>query len=438
VTLGRRVVLVTSAAVAMIAVLLSVFAYLLVRHELYRRLDATLREREYALSSQVQSGLAGRSTLPVTRAVGEVVQVLRADGRTIVPRYQAAGLPSGPRERAVAAGGDSFLETVDVRGARMRVLTAHLASRYALQVARSTADEQSTLHRLRISLGLLALSALIASLLHGDWIAQTALAPVRRLTRAAERVAETRDLSLRLDEEGKDEVARLGAAFNQMLAALERSLTAQRQLVADASHEFRTPLTSIRANAELLARGSASDGEAETIARQVVEQVDELDGLVGDVIELALDGEAETRLEDVRLDEIVTDQVERMRRYAAGVRFDVANGPSTVRGDPERLQRAVANVLANAVRWSPPDGVVDVGVARGVVTVRDHGPGIDEADLPFVFERFYRAAAARGTQGSGLGLAIVRHVAEACGGTAEASNAPGGGAVVTLRLPESG
>jgi two-component system sensor histidine kinase MprB len=127
-------------------------------------------------------------------------------------------------------------------------------------------------------------------------------------------LAETRGLSLRLDEEGKDEVARLGAAFNQMLAALERSLTAQRQLVADASHEFRTPLTSIRANAELLARGSASDGEAETIARQVVEQVDELDGLVGDVIELALDGEAETRLEDVRLDEIVTDQVERMRR----------------------------------------------------------------------------------------------------------------------------
>jgi hypothetical protein len=188
-------------------------------------------------------------------------------------------------------------------------------------------------------------------------------------------LAETRGLSLRLDEEGKDEVARLGAAFNQMLAALERSLTAQRQLVADASHEFRTPLTSIRANAELLARGSASDGEAETIASQVVEQVDELDGLVGDVIELALDGEAETRLEDVRLDEIVTDQVERMRRYAAGVRFDVASGPSTVRGDPERLQRAVANVLANAVKWSPPDGVVDVGVARGVVTVRDHGPG---------------------------------------------------------------
>jgi two-component system sensor histidine kinase MprB len=271
----------------------------------------------------------------------------------------------------------------------------------------------------------------------GGWIAQSALAPVRRLTRAAEAVEATESLSLRLDERGKDEVARLGAAFNRMLAALERSLAAQRRLVADASHEFRTPLTSIRANAELMARGSVRREELETVAREVVEQVDELDGLVADVIELAVDGNGEAvRFDAVRLDLVVASQVDRIRRYAPEIRFDVRSERSCVRGDAERLRRAVANVLANAAKWSPPRGAVDVSVRNGVVSVRDRGPGIDEADLPFVFERFYRAASARGTPGSGLGLAIVRHVAEAHGGTAAAANHPGGGAVITLRLPE--
>ena len=220
-----------------------------------------------------------------------------------------------------------------------------------------------------------------------------------------------------------------------MLVALDRSLTAQRRLVADASHEFRTPLTSIRANAELLERGRVREDEQNAVARAVVDQVDELDGLVTDLIELALDGEAATRFEDVRLDEIVSVEVDRMRSHAARVEFELEAHPYTVRGDPERLGRAVANVLANALKWSPPDGSVEVTVEQGTVTVRDHGPGIDEADLPLVFERFYRSPAARGMAGSGLGLAIVRHVVEAHGGGVEAANAPDGGAVFTLRFP---
>jgi two-component system sensor histidine kinase MprB len=257
------------------------------------------------------------------------------------------------------------------------------------------------------------------------------------LTRTAEEVARTRDLSVRLDEEGRDEVSRLGAAFNQMLVALDRSLTAQRRLVADASHEFRTPLTSLRANAELLERGRVLEDERNAVARAVVQQVDELDGLVTDLIELALDGESATRFEDVRLDEIVSTEVERMRRHAVGVDFQLVTEPCVVRGDPERIGRAVANVLANAVKWSPDRGSVEVRVDRGSVVVRDHGPGISEADLPLVFERFYRSPTARGTAGSGLGLAIVRHVLEAHGGGAEAANAPGGGAAFTLRFPVS-
>ena len=332
-------------------------------------------------------------------------------------------------------GSGSATQTIEVGGKRMRLVTSHVGPGEALQIARPLADDDATLRRLRYGFAIVAVCALVLSLMIGSWVAEKALSPVRRLTRAAEDVARTRDLSVRLDTKGDDELARLGAAFNEMLEALDRSLTAQRRLVADASHEFRTPLTSIRANAELLERGRVRETEQNAVARAVVDQVDELDGLVTDLIELALDGEAAARFEDVRLDELVSVEVERMRRLASGIQFDLTAEPTSVRGDPERLGRAVANVLGNALKWSPPGGSVDVRVARGAVVVRDHGPGIDEADLPLVFERFYRAPTARGTPGSGLGLAIVRHVVEAHGGTAEAGNAPGGGAVLTLRLP---
>src|SRR5262249_8538107 len=373
----------TSVAVGAIALLVSVLAYLLVRHELYARLDRTLDERALALRSEARAESTAQR-LSIVAAPGELVQVLRADGRTILPPYQVTSLPQGSRERAVAAGASSLAETVRVDGERMRVLTERVGPGFALQIARTVADEDSALRRLRFALAMLGLSALFLSFVLGGWIAQTALAPVRRLTRAAEAVAATQDLSLRLDETGKDEVARLGAAFNKMLAALERSLAAQRRLVADASHEFRTPLTSIRANAELMARGTVREDELETVAREVVDQVDELDGLVTDVIELAVDGDVEqARFDDVRLDTVVEAEVERIRRYAPAIRVEVSGEETSVHGDAERLQRAVSNILSNAVKWSPPNGTVHVSVADGVVSVRDSGPGIDEADLPF-------------------------------------------------------
>jgi two-component system sensor histidine kinase MprB len=437
VTLSRRVVLLTSLAVGVIALLVSVLAYLLVRHELYVRLDRTLEDRVVALQAEAQAE-ATSPRLSIVAAPDELVQVLRSDGKKVLPLYQVTSLPSGSRERAVAAGAPAITQTVRINGERMRVLTEHAGPGFALQIARPVSDEDAALHRLRFALAMLGLSALFVSFVLGGWIAQTALAPVRRLTRTAEAVAATQDLSLRLDEDGRDEVARLGAAFNKMLAALERSLAAQRRLVADASHEFRTPLTSIRTNAELMARGKVRADELETVAREVVDQVDELDGLVTDVIELAVDGDAgDTRFDDVRLDSVVDAEVERIRRYAPTIRCDVTAEPTTVHGDAERLQRAVSNILSNAVKWSPPQGIVRVTVAHGEVSVRDTGPGIDDADLPFVFERFYRAPSARGMPGSGLGLAIVRHVAEAHGGTVTAANAAEGGAVITLRLPES-
>jgi len=435
VTLGRRVVLATSAALGAVVVLLSVFAYFLVKHELYSRVDVTLRGRAAELAPSV---LAGRSSFrAIVAAPDEFVQMLPADGPSARPPYQVTELPRGGRERAIATGSGSLTETITIGGARTRLLTTHVGPGLALQLTRPLADDDATLSRLRLVLAIVAICAVLLSVALGGWIAEKALAPVRRLTRTAEDVARTRDLSVRLDEEGRDEVSRLGAAFNEMLVALDRSLTAQRRLVADASHEFRTPLTSIRANAELLERGKVREDEQNEVARAVVDQVDELDGLVTDLIELALDGEAATQFEDVRLDEIVSAEVERMRRHAAGVQLQLTAEPCTVHGDAERLGRAVANVLGNALKWSADGGTVEVSVARGTVVVRDHGPGIDDADLPLVFERFYRSPAARGMAGSGLGLAIVRHVLEAHGGGAEAANAPDGGAVFTLRLPLS-
>jgi two-component system sensor histidine kinase MprB len=437
-SLRNRVVALTAAALNAIVMLVCVLAYVVVRHELYGRLDDTLVSRAQALAPVVQQGTLSSPELPIAVVPGEYVQELRG-GRMLRPPYQALVLPVTGTDRAVASGKRNVVvETATVQGRRLRIATVFAAPGTAVQVARPTADEEATLHRLELVFLLLVGSGVLFSLVLGAWIADTALAPVRRLTAAAERIAETRDLALRLDERGSDEVARLGTSFNRMLLALDRSLAAQRRLVADASHEFRTPLTSMRTNVELLGRGDAlPEAERAAVVRDVVDQLDELSGLVADMIELARDGEAPAREEDVRLDDVVRDAVERARRHAPHVEFAAELKPTTVRGDPQRLSRAVSNLLDNAVKWSPSGSTIDVRVAGAAVVVRDRGPGIAEDELPLVFERFYRSPRARGTPGSGLGLAIVKQVAESHGGSAHAANAPGGGAEFRLVLPRA-
>jgi two-component system sensor histidine kinase MprB len=436
VSLRTRVVLLTAAALTAIVVLVCVLSYVVVKHELYKRLDDTLAARAAALAPVVSQGSLASPKLPIVAVPGEYVQELRGS-RTLRPPYQAIVLPAGPDERAVQRGERTrTVRTVTVSGKRLRLVTSRWTPGVAIQVARPIADEVATLRRLRLIFALLIVSGIAFSLALGAWIAETALAPVRRLTTAAERIAETRDLAVRLDEQGSDEVARLSSSFNSMLRALERSLDAQRRLVADASHEFRTPLTSLRTNVELLDRGAAlPDSERSAVVHDIVQQLDELAALVADVIELARDGEAPARREEVRLDELVTAGIDRARLHAPGVDFEADLEPTVVFGDPQRLARAVANLLDNASQWSPPDGTVEVRVENGEVRVRDHGPGIREDDLPLVFERFYRASAARGKPGAGLGLAIVRQVAEAHGGSAAAANADGGGAEFRFVLP---
>ena len=262
----------------------------------------------------------------------------------------------------------------------------------------------------------------------------------RRLTETVERVSETQDLSERIDVSGQDELSRLAASFNTMLAALEESTRAQRQLVADASHELRTPLTSVRTNIEVLAGDRMLPPEDRArLLSDVVEQLGEMTTLISELIELARAEQMSVAPEDVRLDLLVADAVERARRNRPEVVYTVDLEPATVPGVPATIERAVGNLLDNAAKWSPAGGEVEVAVRDGQLTVRDHGPGIADEDLPYVFDRFYRARAARGMPGSGLGLAIVRQVAESHGGDVVAEHAEGGGTrmVLTLGVPRA-
>ncbi len=222
-----------------------------------------------------------------------------------------------------------------------------------------------------------------------------------------------------------------------MLGALEESARAQRQLVADASHELRTPLTSLRTNIEVLARHELPEAERERILGEVVVQLTEMTALIAELVELARGDAQPLEPEDVRLDLLVADAVGRAQRNSPTVDFRLDADESLVYGVPSRIERAIGNLLDNAGKWSPDGSVVDVTVRDGEVTVRDRGPGIADDDLPFVFDRFYRAPAARGMPGSGLGLSIVRQVAEAHGGVVTAERANGGGALMRLRLPST-
>ncbi len=270
------------------------------------------------------------------------------------------------------------------------------------------------------------------------------LAPLAEVAETARHIEETEDLSSRLRVHADDEVGQLATRFNAMIErlqhsrdALDESVRAQRQLVADASHELRTPITSLRTNIEvLLEQGDElTDDDRRRLLADVLEQSQELSGLIGDVIELARGDLPLTSAEDVALDRVVAEAVARAQRDFPHVVYETSLEPVIVEGMPERLARAVKNLLDNAAHHSAQGGVVEVAVDHAGVRVRDHGTGIEESDLPYVFDRFYRGANSRHRQGSGLGLAIVRQVASQHGGSIEAANAPDGGALFTLQLP---
>jgi len=439
-----RLTLAAAAAVAVAVVAASALTYVLVRNELRSQVDETLRTRAAELPRlRLLGDPDGEQFLgiPPERFGGVAVftQLVRADGEAIVPPGTAAALPVSERAARAARGevDAAFFEEARVQDTHVRILTLPLRDGgYALQVARSLEEMDSVLDRMRRYLLAIALAGIGLAAALGLLVARAVLAPVQRLTRTAEEVSETRDLSRRIDTSGTDELSRLAATFNAMLGALEDSARAQRQLVSDASHELRTPLTSLRTNIEVLSREPALPAvDRELLLRDVTEQLTEMTALIAELVELARGDQAPAEPEDVRLDLVTADAIERTRRNRPGVEFRVELEESPIRGVPATIERAVSNLLDNAAKWSPPGGEVHVSVRGGEVVVRDHGSGIDEDDLPFVFDRFYRAPSARGLPGSGLGLAIVRQVADAHGGRVTAERAEGGGTRMRLSLP---
>jgi two-component system sensor histidine kinase MprB len=440
-----RLTIASAVAVAGAIVLASFLVYFLVSDRLHSEIDGSLRDRvAYITHSEgpEKGGIFGSVPPALLGGARGFYQYVDGKGRVGLPGFEfgADQLPVDERVRQVAAGErDRFYTDMTTQGVHLRVLTVPATnfgtappSTIAVQIALPLTETDLTLSRLGWILFFVALGGVGLALIFGWLVARAALAPVRRLTTATEEITATRDLSRRVPASEHDELGRLGASFNTMLAALEESQQAQRQLVADASHELRTPLTSLRTNVELLARGGLPEEERKKALADVSTQLEELTVLVTDVVDLARDGEREYAVEDVRLDLLVEDAVERAHLHAPKVEFETKTSESLVRGVPERIFRAVANVLDNAAKWSPSGGRIEVQAADGEVTVRDHGPGIAPEDLPHVFDRFYRSASARGLPGSGLGLAIVKDTVEDHGGVATVENADGGGTIASL------
>jgi len=383
-----------------------------------------------------------RVVLPTQKLGGATgyAQLVQSDGQVLSSDGPGtrSGLPITAATRAVAAGRrPAFLSDATVAGTHVRVLTERDPLGAGVwQVALPLTEVDSTLARLELILAAVSLGGIGLAAALGLLVSRAALVPVRRLTGAAERVARTQDLGHRIQAGDDDELGRLAATFNTMLAALERSRLAQRQLVSDASHELRTPLTSVQANLDALAMGARlpKRDRARVIAAARA-QLSELTVLVGDLVDLSKTALDAVEVEEVRLDLAAAGAVERARLHAPECVFSLDTEPCLVRAAPARLDRAIANLLDNAVKWGPHAGPVEVRVRNGRLDVRDRGPGIAEDDLPRVFDRFYRAPAARGLPGSGLGLAIVRQVAETHAGTVHAANNPDDGARLSIELP---
>jgi two-component system sensor histidine kinase MprB len=439
----RRLIALAAAAVAVAVMLASGIVFVVVRGELRAQVDRQLRDLVAQISIPTQLGVFSQDNgvfiLPSAPLEGSAgyAQIVQPDGTVLRPRGREVDVPVSKRTLAVAAGRqNAFLEDKSIDGEHTRVFTAHVPGGVAIQAVRSLEEVDKTLRDLGFALALISIAGIAIAVWLGRMVARAALTPVNELTEAAEHVAQTRDLSRRMQTTGGDELSRLGSSFNTMLEALDASQRAQRQLVEDASHELRTPLTSLRTNIEVLANAQALPAEdRKRLLRDVVRQLDELTALVSGLVDLARGEEPDLGAEDVRLDLLVEEALDRARVHAPDKQFSAELEPCLVRGVHARLERAISNLLDNASKWSPPSGTIEVRLSDGELSVRDHGPGVDPVDVPQIFDRFYRAPAARHLPGSGLGLAIVRQVAESHGGKISAYPAEGGGALFVLRLP---
>jgi two-component system sensor histidine kinase MprB len=441
--LRTRFTVAVAVAVATVTLAITAVAFLVVRTDLQNQLREELRSQAavvYREARHFDGRIPTGWVPPHSDRFGTsapYAQVVTTGGAVWAPAGDGGLLSADTAAKQVAAGQrGAYYRDATLDGVRALVLTTPLAPGLAVQLAVPLNTVDTEVATVGATLALLSAIGIGLAALAGWAVARGGLAPVARLAAVAEQVTETGDPARRVEVDRADELGRLAASFNTMLGALDRSLADQRQLVSDASHELRTPLTSLRINAELLAADPGlSAAERQQVLGRVVAQIAELGQLVGNVTELAR-GESVARAhEDVRLEEVVAAALAAARRDWPRTVFAAALEPCEIVGSAQRLQVAIRNLLDNAAKFGPPGGTVEVALVAGELTVRDHGPGIPPDDRPHVFDRFYRAPVARGVPGSGLGLSIVRQVADSHGGTVQAEPAPGGGALLRLRLP---
>ena len=438
-TLRARLAVALAVLAALSAVSAAAIGYAATSRRLHQEIDAGLvaavTQREVVTGGICEDVATGR------RIVGldSVVQCTFPDGRTI-----GVGPPGVPVDRlALPTGGGSTPRppvvrgpwTQELGGRPYRLVAITTADEVQVRIGRSLAETNRVLASVRNQSILVGLGVIVLAALAGAAIARRTTRPVTRLSAAAEAVAATGRLDVDVPPAGRDEIGRLARAFASMLAALTRSRDQQQRLVQDAGHELRTPLTSLRANIGTLRRYPDLGGEARArVLGDLDSEVRELSALVDELVTLAVDRHDDEPEQTVALDRLAERAADRARRRS-GREIVVHAEEAAVVARPQALLRAVANLLDNAVKFSPEGKPIELTVHPGGLEVRDHGPGIAAEDLPYVFDRFYRAVGARSLPGSGLGLAIVRQIVEEAGGTVRAANHPGGGAVLTLRLP---
>lgn len=455
-----RLALLVAAAVAFAVAAVSVTCWFIVQGRLYDQVDDDLQQARMKPGQDIEMSSAlsdctqtPQDTQPFRNLYSQVV---KPDGTPCVTDSSVGAIKVTQADKDVikeGSSGDGIVRDGTAEdGTPLRVMTIpQLAqnratgerSYVAVTVAVSLKGTKSTLNDLSLILLLVSGVGVLGAGAAGLAVARAGLRPVDKLTEAVEHVARTEDLNIRIpvEDEAEDEVARLSRSFNSMTSALASSRELQQQLIADAGHELRTPLTSLRTNIELLTRSEETgrpipEADRKALLASVKAQMTELAALIGDLQELSRsEGQRGERVQVISLEDTVEAALRRARLRGPELTITADIQPWHVRAEPAALERAVVNILDNAVKFSPEAGTIEVGLHDGVLTVRDHGPGIPAEELPYVFDRFWRSPSARALPGSGLGLSIVARTVEQAGGQVTLSHAEGGGTVATVRLP---
>jgi two-component system, OmpR family, sensor histidine kinase MprB len=460
-----RLSMLVAAAVAFAVAAVSVTCWFIVQGKLYDQVDQDL-EKSLVVSRGLQDQAESAVNNCTTKASlnpgngpprNTYYQVVTEDGKSCVTPYSAGAVTVTEADRnLIRQGSDThgrFRNGTDSEGNDVRVLilpgltvadpSTQSTANAALLIALPLKNTQSTLNDLALLLLLVSGIGVVGAGAAGLAVARAGLRPVDKLTEAVEHVARTEDLSIRIpvEDETDDEIARLSRSFNSMTASLADSRELQQQLIADAGHELRTPLTSLRTNIELLTRSEETgrpipEADRKALLASVKAQMTELASLIGDLQELSRsEGQRGERVQVVSFEDTVESALRRARLRGPELTITASLEPWYTRAEPAALERAVVNILDNAVKFSPEGGTIDVRLADGTLTVRDHGPGIPVDELPHVFDRFWRSPSARALPGSGLGLSIVARTVEEAGGRVALERADGGGTVATVRMP---